>query len=1083
MSVALDQRLARAAPRLVLPVQAGAAPVVLDDDQAAAVESACRAPATLVVGAPGTGKTTVALEAALAALDAGMPSQEILVLAATRRSAAALRDRFATRAARTVGAPMVRTAASAAFAILRERAEALGEAAPTLISGPEQDLILAELLAGHAVGEGVALDLPPGLPADALGLRGLRQELRDLLMRAAERGLLPADLAELGRRHDRPEWAMAAQLYDEYLAVTCLRATTPDVGARFDAAVVVDEATAALAAWESEVEIRRPRWGLVVVDDYQEATVAAARLVGALHDDGARVLLLADPDSAVQGFRGATPALVGRAAAPRGPDAVGEFGADVHVLHTSWRHATGLRGVTRRLTDRIGVVGGAAHRAALAHRGDEATSVRVAVLPSAAHEAAFVARELRAAHLLDGISWDRMAVITRTGTQLAALRRALITASVPVSVLGSDVPMRDEPAVTPLLAAVRCVTGGTLDPPTVAALLASPLGGLDAVGLRRLRRALREEELSGGGSRVSDELLVDLFADQSRIASLPPIVRRGAASVARVLAAGRAAATDGATPQGVLWAVWEASELAERWRAVALDGGPAGARADRDLDAVMALFRMAETFAERMPGASAAAFVEYLAAQELAADSLASRASGVRSVAALTPAGAAGGEWDVVVVAGVQDGVWPDLRLRDSLLGSQALVELLAGRADDAHGVGPEARRAVLADELRSFAVATSRARHRLLVTAVENTEDVPSPFCDLVSSEQAAGEAATEASPAGAAFAPERLRPLPTPPLDLRGVVANARTLLLGEVTDSADGSVGAAGHRAAGLLAALAEVGVSEAHPDAWYGVHGVSGSEPLRGPAETVEVSPSRVESVTECALRWALESAGGVAPDATSQSLGTLIHAIAQEYPRGTRADLLAALDRRWPELHVADGWPSLQLRRRAEAMIDRLADYLSRTEPALVEAPFSVDVGRAVLRGIVDRVEVAGDDVVRVADLKTGRTAATAKEAANNPQLGSYQLAVTEGALDLPAGTGTAGAALVYLARGSAGATIRHQKALAPEPDGSSWARDLVESAAEAMAGAEFTARRHTLCAMCPVRRSCPVQPEGRGVVE
>lgn len=1070
VSALLGQRLAHPAPRLLLPAPAGEVVVELDESQRAAVEASRRERATLVVGAPGTGKTTVALEVALAALGDGIAPQDILLLAATRRGAGELRDRFAARAARTVGAPMVRTAASAAFAILRERAEALGDPAPTLISGPEQDLILADLLAGHVAGDGVPLTLPPGLPAEVLGLRGLRQELRDLLMRAAERGLLPADLVALGRRYERPEWVMAAQLYDEYLAVTCLGTSTPDAGARYDAAVVVDEAAAALAAWDAEVDIRRPQWKLIVVDDYQESTVAAARLLSTLHEDGARLVLVADPDSAVQGFRGATPGLVGRAAAPRGPDFAGEFDAEAFALDTVWRQSTALRAVTGRVTAQIGTVGGAAHRAARSQRTDEGPAVRVAILPGVAQEAAYVARELRSAHLLDGIAWDRMAVVTRTGTQLAALRRALIAASVPVSVLGSDVPMRDEPAVAPLLAAVRCATGAELDHFVVAGLLTSPIGGLDAVGLRRLRRALREEELSGDGGRVSDELLVDLFQDEDRIGSLPPTVQRGAANVARVLAAGRAAAREGATPQGVLWAVWEASELAERWRALALEGGPAGARADRDLDAVMALFRAAETFAERMPGASAVSFVEYVSAQDLPADSLASRAAGTRSVAALTPAGAAGGQWDVVVVAGVQDGVWPDLRLRDSLLGAQALVEVLAGRSEDAHGVGPQARRAVLADELRSFAVATSRARTRLLVTAVENAEDVPSPFCDLV-------------VPVEDPAASERLRPVPTPPLDLRGVVARARTLLVADVVASPDGSVGAAGHRAAGLLAALAEVGIAEADPDTWYGVHDVSGGQPLRGPDEAVQVSPSKVETVSECPLRWALESAGGTAPDATSQSLGTLIHAIAQEYPRGTRAELLAELDRRWPELHLGEGWPQVQLRRRAEAMIDRLADYLARTDPILVEAPFSVEVGRAVLRGVVDRVENAGEDAVRVTDLKTGRTAATKDAARTNPQLGSYQLAVTEGGLDLPDQTRSAGAALVYLAQGSTGATIRHQEALVPEPDGSSWARSLVEGAAEAMAGAEFTARRHGLCSVCPVRRSCPVQPEGRKVVE
>jgi superfamily I DNA/RNA helicase/RecB family exonuclease len=1146
--------------------------VALDATQRAAVEAAAERPVTLVVGAPGTGRTTVATAVAVEALTAGgLEPSRVLVLSASRRSAARLRDRVAAASGRTIGAPMVRTAASAAFAVLRTRAMALGEPSPTLVSGPEQDLVLAELLAGHLAGDGTPLALPAGLPAESLGLRGLRQELRDLLMRAAERGLGPADLAELGRRHGREEWVMAAHLYEEYLDVTTLRVGTPDAGARYDPAAVVDEAAQALQAWEDEVPgVPRPAWDLVVVDDYQEATVATARLLHVLHDAGARLVLLADPDSAVQGFRGATPGLVGRAAAPARPGAVGAFGADVVVLGTSWRQPADLREVTRTVTTRIATVSGALHRGAQPRPADDARSdggsgapaageaagagvagppsgVRVAVLPGPAQEAAYVARELRAEHLLHGTPWERMAVIARSGDRLASLRRDLVAASVPVALLGSDVPLRDEPAVAPLLAALRVCAGsadgpegsrgaapspagrgagvpvgdtspaGTsaegaargdadpageghedespggadaapfplLDPATAALLLTSPVGGLDAVALRRLRRALRAEELAGGGGRTSDALLVEALGDPARAQTLPPAVRRGPVVVARVLAAGRQAAQEpGATAQTVLWAVWAATGLAERWRDAALAGGPAGVRADRDLDAVLALFRAAETYVDRMPGAPVAAFVDYLGSQDLPADSLAASATGVRAVEALTPAGAAGREWDFVVVVGVQDGVWPDLRLRDSLLGSQALVELLAGRSDDARGLGPEARAQVLADELRSFAVATSRARRRLLVTAVEDAEEAPSVFCDLV-------------APPGDDEVDDR-RVTVGAPLDLRGVVATARAALVGAV--AADGAVpGApvpgtpapgtaeAAHDpaavAAVLLADLAAAGVAEADPRTWYGVAEASSEAPLWAPDATVPVSPSKVETVTTCAVRWALEAAGGTKPDATHQTLGTLVHAIAEDLPRGSLAELRAELDRRWPQLALPDGWPSRQLRQRAERMVERLAAYVAAAgEPLLVEAEFDLEVGQARLRGKIDRVEAAGDGAVVVADLKTGRSAPSKAEAAEHPQLGAYQLAVEAGALDLPDGTRSAGAQLVYVGTPTVAPTVREQGALRPEPDGSSWARALVEGAAGTMAAARFDAHPNDLCAMCPVRRSCPLQPEGRSVI-
>jgi len=120
--------------------------------------------------------------------------------------------------------------------------------------------------------------------------------------------------------------------------------------------------------------------------------------------------------------------------------------------------------------------------------------------------------------------------------------------------------------------------------------------------------------------------------------------------------------------------------------------------------------------------------------------------------------------------------------------------------------------------------------------------------------------------------------------------------------------------------------------------------------------------------------------------------------------------------------------------------------------------------------------------VVVADLKTGRSAPSKAEAAEHPQLGAYQLAVEGGALDLPEGTRSAGAQLVYVGTPTVAPTVREQGALRPEPDGSSWARALVEGAAGTMAAARFDAHPNDLCPMCPVRRSCPLQPEGRSVI-
>ncbi len=166
----------------------------------------------------------------------------------------------------------------------------------------------------------------------------------------------------------------------------------------------------------------------------------------------------------------------------------------------------------------------------------------------------------------------------------------------------------------------------------------------------------------------------------------------------------------------MLWAVWRASGLADKWAAASARGGRRGATADRDLDAVMVLFDAAARFTDRLPGARVEAFLDHLTDQQLPADTLAPTADRGEAVRILTAHAAKGLEWDLVVVAGVQEGVWPDLRLRGTVLGSERLVDVAAGR----EGGAASQVSALLDEERRLFYVATTRARRSLLVTAVD---------------------------------------------------------------------------------------------------------------------------------------------------------------------------------------------------------------------------------------------------------------------------------------------------------------------------------------------------------------------------
>jgi superfamily I DNA/RNA helicase/RecB family exonuclease len=1069
----------------------------------------------VVLGAPGTGKTTALVEAVATRVERdGLEPGAVLALAPTRAAAARLRDLLSARIGGTVEEPMARTPHSYAFGLLRRSRVLDGDPPPRLISGPEQDRILAELLEGHAEGFGVVPRWPASVGDDIRALRGFRDELRELLMRAVERGLTPADLAGLARQQSRPEWFAAAQMLAEYLDVTAL--STPGA---YDPAGIVDAATVVLTGDPEVLEQERRRRALVVVDDAHELTVAAEHLLLVVAGGGRDLILAGDPDEATQTFRGARPRALTEAA-DRFTAADGSR-APVVVLGTVHRHGPRLREVAATVAGRIGSAGTVAHRAARSHESvravEEASgsapgpdraadpavadpavadpavadpAVAVRVLASPAREGAYIAQYLRRHHLEEAVPWRRMAVVVRSARATAAVRRALGAAGVPVALPPAEVPVRDEPSVVPLRLALRCcLRPDELVPEVAVELLAGPIGSADAIAIRRLRQALRAEELAGGGGRGSDELIIEALAGPERLVTLDSQTSRPARRLATVLAAGReAAARPGAGGESVLWALWAATGLAEAWRRTALGGGVAGARADRDLDAVMALFEAAARFVDRFPAAGPEAFLDYLDGQDVPADTLAERAPTDGAVALVTAQGAAGLEWDVVAVGGVQEGLWPDLRLRGSLLGGAQLAEVVDGRgATGAEGYLAQ-RRAVMDDELRYFHVAVSRARRHLLVTAVRSDDLMPSVFLDLVDPVDTggpgdAGDAGDVADPAASTGPPaDEIRPLAEVPrtMTLPALVAELRAVTVDPTLSPRRREA------AARQLARLAVAGVPGARPQEWYGLAPVSADGPLRSPEAAVRVSPSQVESFDRCALRWLLERSGGRAGSTSSQGLGVLIHELAEEEPNGDETRLLKLLDERFDRLGLGSGWVAEAERARARRMVARLAQYVAgaRAEGRRLvgtEEPVRVRVGRAEIRGSVDRLEVDLDGRVVVIDLKTGKSAPTKAEVRRHAQLGVYQLAAEEGGFEprVPGAAGSGGAILAQLgSSGTSKVSVQQQPALSRDED-PQWARNLLATVADGMAGASFPAKSNAMCRMCSLRRSCPLQTEGR----
>jgi len=1041
----------RRAPSLVVQ------PPPLDDVQQAAVDH--RGSLLRVLGGPGTGKTTTAVEVVVDRVERdGLRPDECLLLTSSRLAAGALRERVTARLGRTSTEPLARTHQAFGFGVLRQAAALRGDPTPRLLSGPEQDVILRELLAGHAAG-GTPGPRWPDKVRDALPTKGFRAELRDLLMRAVEHDVDAAELRRLGDEHAHPEWVAAADILEEYDQVTALSAP----GA-YDPAWILGAAADLLEEDPEAMARVRDSLRLVVVDDAQELTAAAVRLLATVQAPGIDVVLLGDPDTAVQTFRGADP----RFLADRWR-ALGE--GPTLVLPTAYRLTEAVHEAAARVAPKIGALGGGSQRRSAPGRQGGAVDVRL--VRAVSQEAALVAAELREAHLRRGVPWSEMAVVVRGQGRTSTLRRVLTAAGVPVAGSATDLPVRDEVAVRPLLTLLRVVlelAQGDVEvvPPQVAVdTLLSPLGGADAVGLRRLRRALRRDELEAGGGRTSDELLAEALLQPGTLQDLgseaaPP--RRLATMIRAGLAAARVSEQPGqrwargVTAESVLWAMWSATRLADEWRATALSGGVAGARADRDLDAVVGLFDAAAKFADRLPLAGPEEFLTHVLSQDIPGDTLVARSPAGESVVVTTPQAAAGQEWRIVVVAGVQEGVWPDLRLRGSLLGSEQLVDVVAGRSSSFRA----AQAAVRYDETRLFLVALTRASERVVVTAVRSDDEQPSVYLDVVDPDTVA------ASPTGDRPFTEVGRTMTLPTL-----VGELRRQLVDGDRRTRETAVAA--------LARLAAAGVAGADPTQWWVMRSVSDERPLREDGQEVRVSPSKVESFGQCGLRWLLSAVGGDGPRVGAADIGTLVHDVAADLGDVDAETMVAEVDARWARLGMPRGWVSDRKRHEAHDMVRRLAGYFDEARAkgwtkVGAEVAMKVSLGRAVVSGRVDRLERV-EGRLRVVDYKTGSSKPRPDELAEHPQLGVYQLAVEHGAFG--EGEEPGGAALLQIGR-AAGVTFKVQ----PQPplreaDDPQWAAELVEATAEGMSRSTFDALVGDHCKLCAVKASCPAQPEGR----
>lgn len=896
-----------------------------------------------------------------------------------------------------------------------------------LISGAEQDAVIRQLLQGHVEdGRGSwPAELRPALP-----MVGFARQLRDFLLRAIERGLDAEQLKVLGARYGQGIWSAAGDFLEEYQQVMALTGTV-----RYSASELIARAL--------DVPLGRT-WHTVIVDDAQHLSPAAAKFVQRLLQGAALGVVGGDLEQSVYQFRGASP----------------EFFATLGGLE----HTVIDLGQTRR---------------------EPEVSVALAQTPTA--QLAAVADALRRAHLEEEVAFRDMAVIVRSSGMIEPFRRALLHAGVPVALNPTDVVLSEQRIVASLLLGLQSL----YTPLTVEQwrdLLLGPIGGTDPVTLRRLLRGLRRWKPEAR----AEETLRDLVVSKAELPDFGEVLTDRELQmlhrIRQVLDAAREVYDADGSVEEVLWALWNATGLADHLTAVALRGGTTGSQADRDLDAVMALFDAAGDFTERKTQGGLELFVNSMLEQELPTGVRDRRAATPDAVALLTAHGAVGRQFSRVVVAGVQDLEWPSLGETGSIFGQQDLVDLVDHDVDPATPVSHLRER--LEEERRLFHVALTRATERVLVTAVDQTdgEEViePSRFVEELCEETGISPQLVTLSAEDAVAGDDGAEATVVRVLSRDDFLGELRRTLADE-----EHSTEADRRQAARQIARLVEAGVPLADPEQWWTTTEPSTNEPVEGQRS---LSPSRIEALLKCPMSSVLERTLGF-DSSMPMVIGSIVHAYFEALGRGVpeeqaRMHTLAT----YRAIVDAPAWQAEAQVRDFEAMLERTNKWwenrAKKFEVVGMEVPISVQVAEDVhIRGRADRLDKEESGSVHIVDLKTGSTMLSVDSAKECEQLMAYQLALSHGQLigegdDLRVVTSTdgqegldvGGAALVYSKHGTNAATTREQPR--KEEEELEYFTELIAPLPGKTTGPQLEAQAGKHCDYCAVRALCPVQIEG-----
>ena len=1009
-------------------------------------------------GAPGSGKTTLLL-AAVAELVRN--DHSFLVLTPDRLRADQLMPAVQALAPNAVRP--VRTPIGWAYSIVSQwrntRDQPLGDV--ELLTGANMDRMVSQLL------EETAIQWPEELSDTIRSLPAFRMELRDLIDTAAESGTTAENLEELGRIRAMEQWVSLAPLLKKWNEL-------PQLGVEFRGTMLAHgaglgrQAAQLLTEWDDRaqsagVRISTPLPQYLLIDDLQDCTPSLLALLHVAHQLGSRIIAFSNPDLSVTSYK--------RGYAHMDLDLARILDVQIEDCGGSYVGTPQLHALNRSLASRITQSGPAGRRnapfAGDSERGLGEQGVHIHNCASLAQMGAALGYQLRSHYLRDNIPWSQQVVIVRSQSLIQQARRALKRSKIPLAGGQQAFNFASNSMTSALLKAL--IPNEDNGVGVIDRWLRSDLISIDALHVSSL---LHNYVWAHSDQKLAQGRVQHLSTDTvSRILQDPSLLSQNVETELRKLlkASTLWKEVEALTPQKALWEAWATADVAEELSQRALAHDSDSDYFDDVLDSVIALFRVADIWQQRNPQRTVAEFARELLESDVATDTIAATAYRHEGIQVLTPEQAVGRHWDVVAIYGLQDGSWPDLRLRQRLLRADLLGEITRSN-DPAQEVIDDPRiqrRSVLDDELRRLLAAVSRTNLALHIGVVSNEDQAPSQFVELVA--QGAGIEIPEDG-----FAIEDVPPA----LDLSGHISRLRYLAAQE-HDFQTSQI------ATRLLAILARRGVPSAIPSNWIGAGGISSDSPIYE-QQRVAVSPSSFDSARQCILRWFFASNSGTSMPTQSAADGTLIHSLAERFPCGPRSAVMDALEEEIRAMGVDEGQAASKIHMdHLREMASALGEYLEQStqmgscadpnENVQVEVPFDVPISSVHIRGRIDRMEVESQGV-RIIDFKTGKKGnkTGAKKDPDHPQLALYQLAVEQ------LGYEVLGAELKYLGYGDV-RTIS-QDPLDPETR-ADWISQLDEIG-QKMKGPSFIATpSDEACQYCEFARSCPAREQGKRSVE